>query len=116
MKKSLVVLALLSSLGAGLGYADNTKRIPSAKPLCTEGVCGKHTKKCSCYCSVLCGPRKIQPDDEPVYADKDAQGQEIPARCYCKQMDVDKHIENCIEGKEQEGEEVEGEMAVVEHE
>lgn len=97
MKKILLSIALMSTLLVSLGYADNTKRIPSAKPLCSEKVCGKHTKKCSCWCSVLCGPRKIQPDDAPLFADKDSEGNEIPAQCYCKQMDIDKYIENCTQ-------------------
>ena len=104
MKKGYLFSILMATalLLGGIVSADNTKRIPSVKPLCSEGVCGEHTKKCSCYCSVLCGPRKIQPDDQPVFADTDSDGNEIPARCYCKQMDVDVHIKRCIEGIKEE--------------
>ena len=106
MKKNYLLSMILAvALVGGMVHADNTERIPSVKPLCSEKVCGKHTKKCSCYCSVLCGPRKIQPDDAPVFASEDSNGQEIPARCYCKQMDVDEHIKNCINKKQEEASE-----------
>ena len=59
---------------------------------------------------MLCGPRKIQPDDEPVFADKDSEGNEIPARCYCKQMDVDVHVKRCMKPAEQKVEEGEAEV------
>lgn len=96
MKRSYgISLVLVASLLGAMGFA--VERISSDKPVCKERVCGKHTKKCSCYCSIKCGPRKIQKEDTPRFVSEDSQGQEIPAQCYCQQLDVDKYIENCQE-------------------
>lgn len=112
MKKGYVLaLALVGCLVSTEGIAkkrvessDKVERIASDKPLCKDGACKKLTKrgkhkgsksKCSCYCSVKCGPREIQKQDSPRIAKKDSKGQEVPEQCYCQQMDVDKYNENC---------------------
>ena len=50
------------------------------KPLCSKAQCGLERGACSCYCSIKCGPRKIQPEDTPKY-------DEATGQCFCRPRD-----------------------------
>lgn len=104
MKKGMMVALLAGAVMVTGGLVARKKdvseytRIASDDALCSESSCSmKNRKSCSCWCSVLCGPREmIKKQDNPVFTGKDSKGTEIPTRCYCNQYDADNYLTNCV--------------------
>lgn len=83
MKKSLLLLCLLTILGACSGDAQSCK---------TQESCLRDAK-CQCWCSQKCGYRKKEATDNPIYIENDQWGK----HCYCKEWDYIHYEERCIE-------------------
>lgn len=72
-------------------------RSQSSSTEATEEVCGNDEKRCKdlndsckCYCAYRPGPRDKKADDKPIFIKDDPDGH----YCYCKQRDIDKHLED----------------------
>jgi hypothetical protein len=84
-KKSLffvLVGAALISCGGGQNASSSCK----SKESCLSDP------NCQCWCSQICGFRKKEASDKPVYIADDPNQK----YCYCNQWDYDHYEDNCI--------------------
>lgn len=89
--KNYLYLLLLSGLGIGLMYSQETKE---KKLFCSNATdCTDMSNRCQCYCSHECGPRDKKSNDKPVYDAQDPHKK----FCYCKDWDKENFEKRCAE-------------------
>ena len=85
--KRVSLLIVMGMLTACAGEKD--------PPICGTKESCLNDPHCECWCSKICGFRKKETSDHPVYIENDPHGK----FCYCKQWDADHYEANCVLGE-----------------